>query len=159
MAKISDKLKLSESAIDKLLTHETRCRIATLGPNSDINLTPMTFGWAGGKIYIFGRGQKVANLRKSDRATVLVDVGNDWFELQGIMMRGRAQILESEQDEAQDQHLSAARLNLGEKHGLSEGGKTKPYGATAAGKSRRWIVFTPTKIVSWDNQKLKLERR
>lgn len=26
--------------------------------------------------------------------------------------------------------------------------------AAAAGKSRRWIVFTPQTIVSWDNAKL-----
>ena len=72
MAKISPELKLDEADIDALLRTETRLRIATLGPGTDINLTPMTFGSAGGKIYIYARGQKVANLRRSATATILI---------------------------------------------------------------------------------------
>lgn len=134
---------------------ETRCRIATIGPGTDINLTPMTFGWADGKVFIFGRGQKVANLRRNPQATVLVDVGAEWFELQGIMMHGQARVLETQEEEALDPNLAKAQLNLGHKHGLVEAGQTKAYAATAAGNSRRWIVFTPTNVVSWDNQQLK----
>ena len=90
MAKLSPKLALSDAEIDVLMRTERRLRIATVGPGADINLTPMTFGWASGRVYIYGRGQKVANLRRSSTATVLVDVGEQWRELKGIMMRGHA---------------------------------------------------------------------
>lgn len=126
-----------------------RCRIATIGPGADINLTPMTFGWSDGKVYIFGRGQKVANLRRNATATVLVDVGDAWRELQGVMFRGSATLLETIEDEANDTGLSGARANIAAKHGLDA-----PFAATAAGNSRRWIVFQPRHIVSWDNSKL-----
>ena len=63
--------------------------------DSSLHLTPMTFGWANGKVYIFGRGQKIINLRRDETATVLVDTGDAWNELNGIMMRGSAQILET----------------------------------------------------------------
>jgi nitroimidazol reductase NimA-like FMN-containing flavoprotein (pyridoxamine 5'-phosphate oxidase superfamily) len=154
MAKIDSSLQLSPSEIDAIMEKESRLRIATIGPGEDINLTPMTFGWAGGCVYIFGRGQKVANIRRCGTATVLVDTGDKWRELKGIMMRGNAIVLESEEAEDADPRLLEAQINLGQKHNLTKEGKPSPYSATASGKTRRWIVFTPQTTVSWDNAKL-----
>jgi nitroimidazol reductase NimA-like FMN-containing flavoprotein (pyridoxamine 5'-phosphate oxidase superfamily) len=154
MAKINPKLKLSHNEIDALMSAEARLRIATVGPGTRINLTPMTFGWAGGKVYIFGRGQKVTNLRRDGTATVLVDIGEAWRDLQGIMLQGQAEILETAAAEAADEDLAAAQLNIGQKHGIEKDGAPAPYKATAAGNSRRWIVFTPEHIVSWNNKNL-----
>jgi nitroimidazol reductase NimA-like FMN-containing flavoprotein (pyridoxamine 5'-phosphate oxidase superfamily) len=154
MAKIDPKLHLNAQEIDALMTTAVHLRIATVGPGTRINLTPMTFGWAGGKVYIFGRGQKIANLRRDNTSTVLVDVGDAWQELQGIMMQGRADILETATAEAGDTDLTATQLNIGRKHNLEKDGVVAPYQATAVGNSRRWIVFTPAQIISWNNQKL-----
>lgn len=154
MAIIADHLKLTESELNNIMQREARLRIATVGPGTDINLTPMTFGWANGKVYIFGRGQKIANLRRTSTATVLVDIGEAWRELKGVMLRGKATVLEDAEAEQADADLFAAQLNLGHKHGLNKEGEIEPYRATAAGKSRRWIVFSPEKVTTWDNAKL-----
>ncbi len=137
----------------------SRLAIATIGPGNDINLTPMTFGWAAGKAYIYGRGQKIANLRRDPRATILVDTGSAWRELRGVMMRGQAQVLEDVAAEQADNDLPQACANLGNKHGLvGKNGEPQSYQASATGRSRRWIVFTPYKVVSWDNHKLGSQR-
>ncbi|MEM6709760.1 MAG: pyridoxamine 5'-phosphate oxidase family protein [Pseudomonadota bacterium] len=149
MAKLDPHIALTSEEIDRVMTTEATCRIATIGPGTDINLTPMTFGWAGGKVYIFGRGQKIANLRRNPTATVLVDTGERWQELTGVMLRGTATVLETAETEAADPDLAAAKANIGTKHGLDG-----PYPASASGKSRRWIVFEPRRVVSWDNAKL-----
>ena len=154
LAKIAPHLRLPEKDIDAILSRETRCRIATIGPAEAINLTPMTFGWAGGKIFIFARGQKIANLRRNSTATILVDLGDNWYSLQGIMLQGCAKVLEDITAEQAEPDLSAARMNLGVKHNLSKDNQPAPYTASASGRSRRWIVFTPNNIVSWDNQRL-----
>lgn len=154
MAKIPYSLKLSETEIDTVMTQQTRLRIATLGPGAEINLTPMTFGWARGLVYIFGRGQKIANLRRDATATVLVDIGASWRELRGIMMRGEGRVLEDSNEENADEWLREAQMNLGLKHGLKKGDEIQPYEATASGKTRRWIVFKPTSIITWDNSRL-----
>ena len=114
----------------------------------------MTFGWAAGEIYIFARGQKVANLRRNPSCTVLVDTGDSWPTLQGIMVQGVATVLEDLASETAHKHLDAARYNLGVKHNLTRDGQTLPYAASASGASRRWIVIRPEHIVTWDNQKL-----
>ncbi len=154
MAKIAASLKLSAEQVDKLMGTETRCRIATVGPGQHINLTPMTFGWAAGKVYIFGRGQKIANLRRDSNATVLVDVGDAWKELKGIMLYGQATVLESSEEEDAEPDLHEARINLGTKHKITENAQPVPYPASASGRSRRWVVFTPQKIVTWNNENL-----
>ncbi len=154
MAKIAEQLNLSEHELQSLMQRESRLRIATVGPGARINLTPMTFGWANGKVYIFGRGQKVVNLRRSETTTVLVDIGEAWREHKGVMLQGTAQILEDAEAEQSDPDLFAAQLNIGHKHGLNDEGDLVPYRATASGKTRRWIVFTPSHVVSWDNAKL-----
>lgn len=155
MARIDDRLCMTGQDIDTLMSAESRLRIATIGPGTDINLTPMTFGWAGGRVYIYGRGQKVANLRRSDTATVLVDVGESWRSLKGVMMRGRAWLLEDAAAEAGDPYLLDAQRNIGEKNGQrDEQGEIRPHAVSASGRSRRWIVFEPEHIVSWDNARL-----
>jgi nitroimidazol reductase NimA-like FMN-containing flavoprotein (pyridoxamine 5'-phosphate oxidase superfamily) len=155
MAKIAEHLKMSESEVNDLMSRERHVRIATLGPGSEINLTPMTFGWAGGCAYIFARGQKIANLRRRPETTLLVDTGERWRELKGVMISGRAIVLEDRYAEAADPHLLEARLNIGAKHGLQdEQGNVLPHGASASGRSRRWIVFSPERFVSWDNARL-----
>ncbi len=154
MAKIDPSLRLTAGEIDAIMSDESRLRIATHGPADEINLTPMTFGWAEGKVYIFGRGQKIANLRRNASATILVDTGSAWRELQGIMMPGTAKVLESASEEENDDSLPLARLNLGAKHNLTKDGVIAPYSASASGRSRRWIVFTPARVISWNNAKL-----
>lgn len=154
MAKIAPSLRLNSEEIDALMRSEGRMRIATIGPGNKINMTPMAFGWAGGCVYTFGRGQKIANLRRNPTATVLVDVGSAWRELKGVMFHGTAKVLETSDDELADPNLAEAQLNMGRKAGLNKDGQIVPHAATASGRSRRWIAFTPDTVVSWDNAKL-----
>ncbi len=156
---ISSKLALSEEQIEELMTSSWNMRIATIGPGSHINLTPMWFGWAGGLIYTYGRGQKVANLRRNSECSIVVDRNEKFPELQAVMFRGKAAVLEDSNAEEADPHLGEIRIQMGAKyaggHGEATADTAEPNRATAAGKSSRWIVFTPVKLVSWDNFKLK----
>ena len=87
-------LALDPEQIEEIMTTEWNLRIATQGPGDRINLTPMWFGWAGGRIYIYGRGQKVANLRRRPECTVIVDRNEKFPELQALMFQGVASVLE-----------------------------------------------------------------
>ena len=156
---ISKEITLTTEQLDEILPNEWNMRMATIGPGQRINLTPMWFGWAGGKIYTHGRGQKVINLRANQNCTVLVDRNEKFPELQGIMMLGVAQVLEDAAAEKADPHLAEIQRQMGKKynggHGKPPVADPPPFAATAAGSTRRWIVFTPETIVTWDNFKLK----
>ncbi len=152
---IPKELALTPDQIDEIMSTTWNMRIATIGPGDRINLTPLWFGWAGGKVYTACRGQKVANLRRNPAATVLVDLNERYPELQGIMLQGRATVLEDAEAENADPHLEEARLQMGAKYGQPDG----RHGATAAGRTRRWVVLEPDRMVTWDNFKLGQLRR
>ncbi len=155
---LSRKLALAEDQIDELMTSCWNCRIATIGPGTKINITPMWFGWAGGNIYIYGRGQKVVNLRRNPTCTIIVDRNEKFPELQAIMLQGEASVLEDATAEEADPHLSDARVQMGKKynggHGQPAVANPPPNSATARGSNGRWMVFTPDSKVTWDNFKL-----
>lgn len=157
-------LALDPEQIEEIMTTEWNLRIATRGPGDRINLTPMWFGWAGGRIYIYGRGQKVVNLRRHRECTVIVDRNEKFPELQALMFQGLATVLEDGAEEEADPHLAEARTQMGRKydggHGRPAVDDPGPNTATAAGRSRRWIVVVPERSVTWDNFKLgRLRRR
>jgi nitroimidazol reductase NimA-like FMN-containing flavoprotein (pyridoxamine 5'-phosphate oxidase superfamily) len=155
---IAKELALDQQQIDTILSTEWNMRIATLGPGTRINVTPMWFGWAGGKIYTFGRGQKVINLRKNSSCTVLVDRNEKFPELQGMMILGQGQVLEDATAEAADLSLQEVRVQMAKKYNGGHGKPTvdnpQPVASTAGSSTRRWIVVRPESIVTWDNFKL-----
>jgi len=155
---IAKELALDEEQIEEIMLTEWNMRIATLGPGRRINLTPMWFGWAGGKVYTYARGQKVVNLRRNPNCTVIVDRREKFPELQGIMMLGTTVVLEDEAAERADLHLKEVCRQMGKKynggHGHPPVADPPPFAATAKGSTRRWVVITPENTVTWDNFKL-----
>ena len=153
---ISRKLALTPDQIDELMLTSWNMRIASSGPGRRINLTPLWFGWAGGKIYTYCRGQKVVNLRRNPNVTVLVDRNERFPELQGAMFQGTATVLESAADENADPDLETVRMQMGAKYAGGHGEPSEPRRneATARGSDWRWVVVTPEKIVTWDNFKI-----
>jgi len=151
-------LALDAAQIEEIMASQWNMRIASMGPGTRINLTPMWFGWAGGRVYFYGRGQKVVNLRRSPECTVLIDRHEKFPELQAVMFQGRAQVLEDAAAEVADPHLAQARVQMGRKynggHGRAPVADPAPNAATAGGRNRRWVVVVPHHTVSWDNFKL-----
>jgi hypothetical protein len=109
-------------------------------------------------VYFFGRGQKIANLRRSPACTVLVDRNEQYAELEGAMFQGHATVLETAEQEEADPHLEEVRWLMGAKyiggHGEEPSGERIRYPQTASGRSARWVVFEPNRLITWDNHKL-----
>ena len=152
-------IPLSREQVDEIMAAQWTMRVATVGPGSRINLTPVWFGWAGGAVYFFGRGQKIVNLRRNPVCTVIVDRNERFPELQGIMMQGHGRVLEDTEAENNDPHLADVRAQIGMKYNGGFGqplvDAPPPFAATARGRNRRWVVMAPEYIVSWDHFKLR----
>ena len=161
MAPIPKELGLTEEELDELLTTSWNMRVATVGPGTRINVTPLLFGWGGGKIYFYCRGQKIANLRRNPAATILVDRNERFPELQGVMFQGTATVLEDADAEGAEPDLEDVRWQMGTKYAGGHGepvpadGQKVRNAASARGRAWRWVVFTPQHAVSWDNKKLR----
>jgi hypothetical protein len=73
------------------------------------------------------------------------------------MFQGRAVVLEDSDAEAADPHMEEIRLQMGKKYAGGHGEPAEPRRneSTARGRHWRWVRFEPTRLVTWDNKKIK----
>ena len=112
--------------------------------------------WSRQRIWSFCRGQKVENLRRDPRCTVLVDRAERFPELQGVMIQGEGRVFEDLDAETVEEDLIDAkrRYHLKYEGGYGEHEAISPLvSSTARGRSWRWVVVTPRSVISWDNKK------
>jgi nitroimidazol reductase NimA-like FMN-containing flavoprotein (pyridoxamine 5'-phosphate oxidase superfamily) len=146
---------LSDKEVEELLSTEWTLRLATQGPGDSLNLTALWFYWAGEQFYIFTRGQKMANIRRNPDCTVLLDGGDRYPELHGIMMHSTARILEDADAEKLDPFLeSVVRDGMGKKYAEGEAPGAGKRNESTAFRDWRWIVIEPSRNLTWDNRKL-----
>ncbi len=76
--------------------------LATLGPNGTPHVVPLWFVWLQDAIYVSSRRWSRAhrNLERDARATLQFDRGRAWTELAGLIVRGTAEILRTEEPSA-----------------------------------------------------------
>ncbi|HEV8583783.1 MAG TPA: pyridoxamine 5'-phosphate oxidase family protein [Methylomirabilota bacterium] len=83
--------------VGKLLGAERVCRVATVGEAGAPHLVPVCHAVVGDRVY-FGSGddaRKVLNLRHNPRLALTVDLySDDWSRICGVMVQGRARLLE-----------------------------------------------------------------
>ena len=89
-----DQIKLSEREFSALLEAERIAVISSLGPRGWPHLMPMWFVPREDEVWIwtYAKSQKVRNLERDPRATVLVESGHDYGELRGAMIEAEAEI-------------------------------------------------------------------
>lgn len=80
----------------KFIERERVCRVATVGDEGTPHLVPVCHAVIDDSI-CFGSGndgRKVQNLRENDQIAVTIDLyAEDWPELRGVMVQGRAEIV------------------------------------------------------------------
>lgn len=131
--------------------------LATLDREGYPHLVAMSFALdADGDIVMtsFGKAQKVINVKRNPRVAVMVEHGTAYDKIKGVMIRGRAEIVEDT-----DAVLAAMRLVVGKMARLA--GKAVEPGSVAISDAYRRqaqkrvvIRIHPEKWASWDHAKL-----
>ena len=70
------------------------------------------------------------------------------------MFQGTAKVLEDPEAEAAEPGMEEVRWQMGKKYAGGHGEPAEPRKneSTARGRHWRWVVFTPTRTVTWDRQ-------
>jgi len=124
--------------------------IATIGPDGNIHLVAMWYGFLNGNpaFETFTKSQKVKNVRRDPRITVLVEDGDVYEELRGVEIVGRAVVHEEQGP------LMEVAENVVERYIPVNDPADIPAVAQAMATKRVCIEVVPEKIVSWDHRKL-----
>ena len=87
-----DQIVLSDAELLELLETERVAVVSSLGPRGWPHSMPLWFVPREGEIWIwtYAKSQKVRNLERDPRATVLVETGHEYGELRGAMIEAEA---------------------------------------------------------------------
>lgn len=91
-----DQITLTPEEVAAFLAASRTATMATIGPTGTPHLVAMWFALLDGVIWFESKAkaQKVVNLRRDDRMTVLVEDGNTYDTLRGVSLEGRGVVVE-----------------------------------------------------------------
>ena len=142
---------------DAMLESTPNLSLATLDRDGYPHLVAMSFARdANGNIVMtsFGKAQKVINLKRNPKVAVMVEHGLAYDKIKGVMIRGRADIVEDT-----DSVLETMRLVVGKAARIA-GRPIEPGSVVITDAYRRQaekrvvIRIHPGKWASWDHSKL-----
>lgn len=133
---------------DAFLDWTRTCRVATVGKDGAPHVSPLWFAWHDGALWLFSitRSKRWADLARDPRVSVVVDTGEDYADLRGVELSGRAETVgEVPRGAEPDPRLAAVEQIFADKY---MGGTFYPDGRHA------WLRISVDKIASWDFRKL-----
>ncbi len=147
-----DQIILTPEEQAELLERERVVVVSTLGPRGWPHSMPMWFTVRNEEIWIwtYAKSQKVRNLERDPRATLLVETGEEYLELRGMQIEAEAEIVRDP-----EQVLEFGKdLTLRYSEGIDsiEGDAAAAMQKQAA--KRVAIRFAAKRVASWDHRKL-----
>ncbi len=141
---------MTDDEVEAFLHERQTMNIASFGPDGNIHLVAMWYGFLGPNpaFETFAKSQKVLNLRRDPRITVLVEDGDVYEELRGVEIVGKAIVHDDREP------LMAVAANVVERYFPIENPDDIPAIAEALATKRVCIEIVPEKVVSWDHRKL-----
>ncbi len=152
MASRRDQITLSDSELAELLDEERVVIISSFGPRGWPHSMPMWFTVRDGEIWVwtYAKSQKVKNLERDPRATLLVETGEEYLELRGVMIEAEAEIIRD--PEAIIDFGEELTMRYSEGIDSIEGDAATAMQAQAA--KRVAIRFAAKRTSTWDHRKL-----
>lgn len=150
-------IRMTPGETTAMLEGTPNLAIATLDRDGYPHLVAMSFALeANGNIVMtsFGKAQKVLNLQRNPRVAVMVEHGLAYDKIKGVMIRGRAEIVQDT-----NAVLDTMRLVVGKMARIA-GRPVEPGGVAITDAYRRQaekrvvIRIHPEKWASWDHSKL-----
>jgi PPOX class probable F420-dependent enzyme len=154
MAAGRDAVRLSEDEVQQVLGENLKVQVASNGHDGFPHLSTLFYIVRDGRIafWTYGRSQKIRNLERDPRVTALVEDGTDYFELRGVSIRGRAEII-TDRDRIFDigSEVATRMLNAESFEALGDFGRqTVEKQAT----KRVAVIVHPEHVASWDHRKM-----
>ena len=143
-------IALTAEEQEQFLNDGWTLQVATNGPGGFPHLAPMWYVMIDGVIHFttFGKSQKILNLRRDPRVSVMLETGQAYEELRGLVIRGNAEI-----DEDVETTASVMSVVGNKYRGLPIPTET-PEAALPAAAKRVTVRIRPERIYSWDHTKL-----
>ena len=154
MAAGRDRVRLSEDEVQALLAENLKVQVASNGHDGTPHLTTLFYVVRDGRIafWTYGRSQKIANLERDPRVSALVEDGTDYFELRGVTIRGRAEIV---RDPAMILDIGAAVVTrMAGADSFEALGDIGRATVEKQATKRVGVIIHPEHVATWDHRKM-----
>jgi len=147
-----DQIKLSEEQQRELVDSERIAVISSLGPRGWPHVMPLWYVPRDGEIWIwtYAKSQKVKNLERDPRATLLIETGVAYGELRGVQIEAEAEIIR-DLDRIVDY---AKEMTVRYSAGIQSVEGDAEAALREQAPKRVAIHFHPKRVASWDHSKL-----
>jgi PPOX class probable F420-dependent enzyme len=147
-----DQIKLSEEEQRELIDSERIAVVSSLGPRGWPHVMPLWYVPRDGDIWIwtYAKSQKVINLERDPRATLLIEMGVEYGELRGVQIEAEAEIIR-DLDRIVDY---AKEMTVRYSEGIQSVEGDAEAALREQAPKRVAIHFQPKRVASWDHRKL-----
>jgi PPOX class probable F420-dependent enzyme len=149
-------ISMTTGEVTAFLDETAILEVATVGRDGWPHLAPMWFVMEDDKIVFrsFTRSQKIVNLRRDPRLTVLAETGDGYEELRGVMIKAKARLVEDPAYVLSIYGRLAAKYAMvgPEPVELSDDELEDAFGRFASKNTA--VVVEPVKTASWDHRKI-----
>ena len=147
-----EQIKLSDEEQRELIDTERIAIVSTLGPRGWPHVMPLWYVPRDGEIWIwtYAKSQKVRNLERDPRATLLIETGVEYSDLRGVQIEAEAELIR-DLDLIVDY---AKELTIRYSEGIESVEGDAAAGLRAQAPKRVAIHFHPKRVASWDHGKL-----
>lgn len=141
------RIAMSPEERSAFLTENRTCRVATSGREGAPHQSALWYVWDGNMLWLNSlvKSQRWTDIIRDPRVSILVDAGNDFTDLRGVEIIGKATpVGEVPRMGDTNDELVVPETTFGEKYA---GGRFGYDGRHA------WLRVVPEKMVSWDFRK------
>lgn len=145
-----DQVRMTDAEIESFLAGRHTMNVATHNHDGTIHLVAMWYGFLDGRpvFETYARSQKVLNVQRDNRVTVLVEEGDAYENLQGVELVGTALVIDDPET------VVAAATSVVERYMELHDPADAHAAAVALANKRVAIVIHAERTVSWDHHKL-----
>jgi PPOX class probable F420-dependent enzyme len=146
-----DIIKMTDEEVDAFLHERRPLSMCTMNHDGTIHAVAMWYGFLEGSVAIESKAkaQKVQNLRRDPRMTCLFEAGDDYEELRGVELVGRAEIVE------EPDRIWELGVSVFERYQAPYTEELRPF-VEAMLHKRVVVKLHVDRVVTWDHRKLGL---
>jgi PPOX class probable F420-dependent enzyme len=145
-------IKLTEDERRELIESGRIVVVSSLGPRGWPHVMPLWYVPREGEVWVwtYAKSQKVRNLERDPRATLLIETGTEYNELRGVQIEAEAELIRDT-----DRVVEFAKeLTIRYSEGISSVEGDAAAGLEAQAPKRVAIHFHPRRVATWDHRKL-----
>ena len=141
---------MDAEAIEAFIEEQKSLQVGTINSDGSIHLSTLWFAVVDGLIVFetYTSSQKVVNLERDSRITVLLEDGLEYNNLRGVMIKGAVNLV-SEPTEVKQIAREVIKRNQPE---IPD--EMLDDAAASLAVKRTVVTVVPEKVVSWDHRKI-----